>query len=67
MLKKIEKFQIEDLEQRFEMSWVVIVVGAPGSGTGTDIGSGETGVPIGTGTPGVPVPLPPVPTEDGGQ
>lgn len=67
MSKKIEKFKIEDLEQRFEMSWVDIVVGAPGPGTGTDIGTGETGVPIGTGTPGIPVPLPPPPTEGGGQ
>lgn len=56
MTEKMSKFQIEELEQRFEMSWFSFVIGAgPGPGTGTNVGTGQTGVPIGGGsTPTAP-------------
>jgi len=61
MQTKIAKFQVENLEQRFEMGWVSVVVGGgPGPGTGTDLGTGQTGVPIGG--PTTQVPPPPTPT-----
>lgn len=57
MSKKMTNFQIEELEQRFEMGWVdtVVVGGGPGPGTG------QTGVPIGLDTPNVPNPDTPPP------
>ncbi len=48
----LELFQVEELEKRYEMGWIRVVVGAgPGEGVGTDVTTGETGVPIGEGTP----------------
>lgn len=44
----LEKFQVEELEKRYEFGWVggVVVGAGPGEGTGTDLGTG-TIAPIG--------------------
>jgi hypothetical protein len=46
----LELFQVEELEKRYEMGWIRVVVGAPGEGTGTDLSDGSV-APIGEGTP----------------
>lgn len=44
-------FQVEELEKRYEMGWIRVVVGGgPGEGTGTDLSDGSV-APIGVGTP----------------
>ena len=46
MSKKMTNFQIDELEQRFEMGWFSFVIGG-GRGTSTNVGTGQTGVQIG--------------------
>ena len=61
----LEKFQVEELEKRYEFTWIddVVVGSGPGPGTGTSLSTGLTGVPIGEAGTITPPPPPPPATK----